>query len=235
MLRAGAGAPDGGSPADAPVAADAALPLLPAHAEAVEVVAARSAALVAAVRAGNADAVDQLLRAGGLDVNAVCVDTTMLIMASAAGHVKIVEALIAAGADIDAKYGGTNPLIIASFGGHLEVVSALLKLGAFSGPTGAGGMTALRCARGKHGAHQDLAVEALLMRYNAQEHADIDDDSDYGDGSDSSSEGPNDSYYSDGLEAEPREDDHEEPDYEYFSDGPELDSGEDVRDSDDVI
>ena len=88
--------------------------------------------LVAAVKAGDHQAIGALLKTRGIDVNAAQVDgTTALHWAAHGGDVDTVNRLLAAGAGVQAvnRYGIT-PLWLAAEDGHGRVVEALLRAGA---------------------------------------------------------------------------------------------------------
>ena len=113
----------------------------------------------------------QIVRAY-IDLNSVDVNTidniylnNPLWLASEAGHLEVVEALLAAGAgesvNTPGVYDGSTPLLKAVEGGHLEMVEALLAAGAGESVNvpKAGGSTAiwLACREG----HLEI-VHALL-------------------------------------------------------------------------
>src|SRR5258708_20401485 len=88
--------------------------------------------LVAAVKAGDHQAIGALLKTRGVDVNAAQVDgTTALHWAAHGGDLDIVNRLIAAGAKVQAvnRYG-IAPLWLAAEDGHGRVVEPLLRAGA---------------------------------------------------------------------------------------------------------
>jgi ankyrin repeat protein len=88
--------------------------------------------LISAVRSGDHQAINALLKTRGVDVNAAPADgTTALHWAAHAGDLDAVNRLIAAGAKVQAvnRYG-IAPLWLAAEGGHGRVVEALLRAGA---------------------------------------------------------------------------------------------------------
>jgi ankyrin repeat protein len=88
--------------------------------------------LIAAVKAGDHQAIHALLKTRGVDVNAAQVDgTTALHWAAHGGDLDTVKGLIAAGARVQVvnRYG-IAPLWLAAEEGHNRVVEALLRAGA---------------------------------------------------------------------------------------------------------
>ena len=86
----------------------------------------------AAAKAGNVEAVKQLLAAGA-DVELKCVNCGGTVLGHAAinGHKELAELLIAKGADVNTKNkDSTTPLHQASLGGRKEVVELLIANGA---------------------------------------------------------------------------------------------------------
>jgi uncharacterized protein len=104
----------------------------------------------------------QALLARGADVNAKDKGGgTVLMAASATGHLDIVQALLDKGADVNAKGNLGTALIGASAAGHLDVMQTLLDKGADVNAKGALGTTALMGA--SFAGHLDI-VQALLAR-----------------------------------------------------------------------
>ena len=89
-------------------------------------------ALLRAAREGHADAVQELLKSPGIDVNAKDeAGNTALIEAARLGHDHVTRVLLAAGADFKLRNrDGKTPLMLAVAGGHDEVVFALKQAGA---------------------------------------------------------------------------------------------------------
>jgi uncharacterized protein len=89
-------------------------------------------ALLRAAREGHADAVKELVKTPGIDVNAVDESgNTALIEAARFGHDEVARALLAAGASTNVRdKNGKTPLMLAIAGGHEEVVIALRQSGA---------------------------------------------------------------------------------------------------------
>jgi ankyrin repeat protein len=89
-------------------------------------------ALLRAAREGHADAVQELLKTPGIDVNATDEEgNTALIEAARFGHDHVAQVLLAAGADTKVRdKNGKTPLMLAVAGGHDEVVMALRQAGA---------------------------------------------------------------------------------------------------------
>ena len=89
-------------------------------------------ALLRAARDGHADAVEELVKTPGIDLN-VKDDSgdTSLLLAARFGHDHVTRALLAAGADAQLRSkDGKTPLMLAIDGGHEEVVLALREGGA---------------------------------------------------------------------------------------------------------
>ncbi len=89
-------------------------------------------ALLRASREGHADAVKELVKTPGIDVNATDeFGNTALIEAARFGHDEVTRALLAAGAKTNVRdKSGKTPLMLAIAGGHEEVVIALRQSGA---------------------------------------------------------------------------------------------------------
>jgi ankyrin repeat protein len=89
-------------------------------------------ALLRAVRDGHADAVEELLKTPGIDVNATDGNgDTALLIAARFGHDHVTRVLLAAGANMKVRdKDGKTPLMVATAGGHEEVVAALQQAGA---------------------------------------------------------------------------------------------------------
>ena len=121
-----------------------------------------------AVSLGNALLTELLIAKAGGDVNTQYEDgVTLLHVASAHGHVEVVNILIQAGGEVNsqiqdfASWGGkifgryleigSTPLHLASKNGHVEVISALLAAGADKTIKNEGGKTPHDLAR----RHQD--------------------------------------------------------------------------------
>lgn len=123
--------------------------------------------LIAAVTAGNADAVERLLN-GFVDVNeqSALSGETALNLAAFGGSLKIVKLLVAARADLEIPEDswGWTPLMRAANRGHLEVVKFLVESGADTKKKDRDQKTALDHAK-DHG-HQD--VVAYLNKANPQ-------------------------------------------------------------------
>ncbi len=119
-------------------------------------------ALMAAVDAGDRDAVSRLIEQGA-DVNAgVRGDGTALIRAVAHGDLAMVDELLRLGAQVNqSSRGDGNPLIAAAAGGHQDVAERLLAAGADVDAIVPGDETALITAA-RHG-HLDI-VKLLLDR-----------------------------------------------------------------------
>jgi uncharacterized protein len=92
---------------------------------------------VEAVAVDRSDEVAAML-ARGMDANTVDPNgEPMLVVASRAGWVPTVDALLRAGAKVDAKNGfGDTAIMVASLGGHLVLVKKLKALGAEINPSG---------------------------------------------------------------------------------------------------
>ena len=117
----------------------------------------------AAVRGGNLDGVQLLLRQG-VDKDETDRDGTALWKAACEDHLPIVRFLVEQGADMEkASLRGTTPLIIASEKGRSEVVRYLLEQGADRDKANPNGWTALHWAAFM--GHLEIAV--LLMSYGA--------------------------------------------------------------------
>lgn len=80
------------------------------------------------------------------DIEAVSRNRTALCMASAGGHVDIVEILLQAGANVDAAPKGGTPLCLAAEAGYASVLQALLDGGADVSEKRADGRSALDLA-----------------------------------------------------------------------------------------
>ena len=89
-------------------------------------------ALLRAAREGHADAVEELLKTPGIDVNATDESgNTALLEAARFGHDHVARVLLASGADTKVRdKDGKTPLMLAIAGGHDEVVMALRQAGA---------------------------------------------------------------------------------------------------------
>ena len=89
-------------------------------------------ALLRAAREGHADAVEELLKSPGIDVNAKDeAGNTALIEAARFGHDHVTRVLLGAGASTNVRdKDGKTPLMLAVAGGHEEVVLALKQAGA---------------------------------------------------------------------------------------------------------
>ena len=140
-----------------------ALALLSTGVAAQEGVSGADGRLLAAVGAGNADAVRVLVEAGA-DVRAARGDgMTALHVAAEHGRAEVARALVGAGAVVDAgtRIGRYTPLHLAARGGHGAVVALLLAAGADpNAATTNSGVTALHLAAGAVGGTG--AVAALL-------------------------------------------------------------------------
>ena len=88
--------------------------------------------LLRAAREGHADAVEELLKTPGIDVNAKDDNgNTALLEAARFGHDHVARVLLAAGANTKVRdKDGKTPLMLAVAGGHDEVVVALKQAGA---------------------------------------------------------------------------------------------------------
>ena len=88
--------------------------------------------LLVASMAGEAEAVEALLRAGADPQAATTTGETALHFAARGGSVASVEALVAAGADVDARQAGLEqtPLMFAAHEDRADVVRALIRHGA---------------------------------------------------------------------------------------------------------
>ncbi|HEY6803066.1 MAG TPA: ankyrin repeat domain-containing protein [Pyrinomonadaceae bacterium] len=88
-------------------------------------------ALLRAARDGHADAVQELLKTPGIDVNATDADgNTALLEAARFGHDHVARVLLAGGANTKVRdKNGKTPLMLAVAGGHDEVVLALRQAG----------------------------------------------------------------------------------------------------------
>jgi uncharacterized protein len=119
--------------------------------------------LMQAARFGDVQGVGKYA-AEGLDVNEKTKQgKTALILASAAGHTKVVEALIELGADIQAHdNNGATALILAATEGHAEVVRVLLSRGADVAAKDHDGGTALLNA--VFFGYRDAAAELLKFK-----------------------------------------------------------------------
>jgi hypothetical protein len=85
---------------------------------------------------------------------------TPLLLAAAAGHVEVLQALLARGAYVDlADFDGDTPLVRASAEGHAECVQRLLDAGANPSVEGSAGFTPVQLAR--RARHRD--VVAMLI------------------------------------------------------------------------
>lgn len=135
--------------------------------------------LIAAVDAGDLDAVQRLIGQGA-DANArVRGDGTALIRAAKRGDLAIVEELLSQGADVDlASRGDGNPLIAAAMAGHRDVVARLLAADARVDAIVPGDETALINAARQghleivkqligHGANVNLGVKADLGQWRS--------------------------------------------------------------------
>ncbi len=90
-----------------------------------------SAALLAAVKAGDAAGVTSLVNHGANPNARDAIGMTPLHYAAYRGEPAVAEALIAGGADLDVKDSmGMTPLHAAAFQGHPDMVETLLKAGA---------------------------------------------------------------------------------------------------------
>jgi ankyrin repeat protein len=89
-------------------------------------------ALLRAAREGHADAVQELLKTPGIDVNATDESgNTALLEAARFGHDHVARGLLAAGANPKVRdKDGRTPLMLAVAGGHDQVVMALRQAGA---------------------------------------------------------------------------------------------------------
>jgi ankyrin repeat protein len=89
-------------------------------------------ALLRAAREGHADAVEELLKTPGIEVNARDESgNTALLEAARFGHDHVARVLLAAGADVKMRdKDGKTPLMLAVAGGHDEVVRVLRQAGA---------------------------------------------------------------------------------------------------------
>jgi ankyrin repeat protein len=126
------------------------------------VTAASAAGLVDAVRAGNRQAVQQMLR-DKVDVNQAAPDgTTALHWAVRADDLALTEMLLAAGANVGVtSRTGVTPLSLAAANGTLATVEALLKAGADPKTVSPEGETVLMTAARAGSAP---VVKALLAR-----------------------------------------------------------------------
>ena len=119
--------------------------------------------LMLAARAGSADAVNALLRAGArIDAKETWNAQTALMWAAAAGHGSVVQALVDHKADIRARSNaGTTPLLFAVRRGDMSAVRALVAAGADVNAKRPDGATALLVA--VINGHEDL-VDFLLEK-----------------------------------------------------------------------
>jgi hypothetical protein len=117
-------------------------------------------ALLEAVRTGNIEIVELLLK-NGADPNLQAFEPTIVI-ASKIGNCKIVEMLIKYGANIESKiYYDSNALILSAAEGHDRIVDILLKAGANINAKGREG-TAIQeaCYNKKY------STVKVLLKYN---------------------------------------------------------------------
>ena len=85
-------------------------------------------ALLEGVGSGNTSLVIQLLDNSNASANACFVDgRSALHLASAAGHLSIVQKLLAHGASVETECSGSTPLIAAAESNRLEVLACLLS------------------------------------------------------------------------------------------------------------
>ena len=109
----------------------------------------------AAARAGNVEAMEQLLEKGA-DIDALDEHgQTALMLAAMAGHAAVARFLISRGAKLDhtAKFGLTA-LMLSVIAGHTDIVRSLVEAGADVTPRGTGqsgfnGKTALDLAEAR--------------------------------------------------------------------------------------
>ena len=129
-----------------------------------------NAALIAAAKAGDEEAVRRCLR-DGADPNAADGDgQTALIHATMKNQVGCMEALAEAGPDLDkAGVGGVTPLIQTVYDGHTAAVEWLLGRGADWRLADYDGKTALDLAKMFNKAEAAAALEAWIAEHGSGE------------------------------------------------------------------
>ena len=119
--------------------------------------------LMLAVRSGNAESVEVLIKAGARVYPDNLFGDTALLIATYGGHEKIVDILLSKGASIGANPKGWTPLHYAAFAGHPHLANKFIKPGINIDRTTDNGLTALMVAS----MNGHIEVVRLLLAHKA--------------------------------------------------------------------